>query len=49
MQLKRREFIGTASALVAGMATSRIARAQEAGGKPPNIQGCGATIQPFNQ
>jgi len=22
---------------------------QEAGGKPPNIQGCGATIQPFNQ
>src|SRR5438094_9779037 len=37
MQLKRREFIGTASALVAGMATSRIARAQEAGGKPPAV------------
>ena len=37
MQLKRREFIGTASALVAGMASSRIARAQEAGGKPAAV------------
>jgi len=36
MKLRRREFIGTASALVAGMAAPRVTRAQE-GGKPPQI------------
>src|SRR2546422_10647865 len=36
MKMRRREFIGTASALVAGMAAPAVARAQE-GGKPPQI------------
>src|SRR5438094_9440110 len=36
MDMKRREFIRTASALAAGMSTSRIVRAQEGGaGKTP--------------
>src|SRR4029078_12855739 len=37
MKMRRREFIGTASALVAGMATPSVARAQERGSKPPPI------------
>src|SRR5438128_713137 len=37
MTIGRRDFIGTASALVAGMATSRGARAQEADAKPPSV------------
>src|SRR3989449_6700450 len=37
MKMRRREFIGTASALVAGMAAPAVARAQEGGSKPPPI------------
>src|SRR5262245_46757597 len=37
MQMRRRQFIGSASALVAGMAVPHAARAQqEGGGKPPS-------------
>ena len=34
MKIRRREFIGTASAMVAGMATAKLASAQE--GAPAN-------------
>src|SRR3979490_196909 len=34
MNMRRRDFIGTASALAAGMATNRVMRAQEAGNAP---------------
>src|SRR5438105_10604348 len=37
MKIGRRDFIGTGSALVAGMTASRIARAQETAAKPPSI------------
>jgi streptogramin lyase len=37
MKMRRREFIGSASALVAGMTTAKIAAAQQAGSQPPAI------------
>src|SRR3989441_5355026 len=37
MKMRRREFIGTGSAWVAGMAAPAVARAQEGGSKPPPV------------
>ena len=45
MKIGRRDFIGTGSALVAWMMTSRGARAQEAAGKPPSIPTRAAKIE----
>src|SRR6266545_2845385 len=37
MNIKRREFLGAASALVAGMTQRTMARTQQEGGKPPSL------------
>src|SRR6267142_743119 len=45
MNLKRREFIGTTSALIAGLAASRVSSAQEGGTAKPTIPTRAAKVE----